>query len=85
MYQVIDGLADEVSVVSSDRSEIAFPQKCRQRLRPTMINLCCATSFDPPLLLVCVAKSAYRSDTFFEAPHFAVKIVSEDQKSASGL
>jgi hypothetical protein len=85
MYQVIDGLADEVSVVSSARSEIAFSLKCRQRLPPTMINLCCATSLDPPLLLVCVAKCANRSDTFFEASHFAVKFASEDQKSVSGV
>ncbi|SHI57552.1 Crotonobetainyl-CoA:carnitine CoA-transferase CaiB [Shimia gijangensis] len=44
-----------------------------------------SVSLDPPLLLVCIAKSAFSCDTFAEADHFAVNILSEDQKAVSGL
>lgn len=44
-----------------------------------------SVSLDPPLLLVCLAKSAHSVDVFSEAPHFAVNILAEDQKAVSGL
>jgi crotonobetainyl-CoA:carnitine CoA-transferase CaiB-like acyl-CoA transferase len=44
-----------------------------------------SVSLDPPLVLVCVAKSAFSCAAFCEAPHFAVNILSEDQKALSGL
>jgi (E)-2-((N-methylformamido)methylene)succinate hydrolase len=44
-----------------------------------------SVSLDPPLLLVCLAKSAHSCDVFAEAPHFAVNVLAEDQKSVSGL
>jgi flavin reductase (DIM6/NTAB) family NADH-FMN oxidoreductase RutF len=44
-----------------------------------------SVSLDPPLLLVCLAKTAHSADTFRDAPHFAVNILAEDQKAVSGL
>ena len=44
-----------------------------------------SVSLDPPLLLVCVAKSALSCPVFTGAPHFAINILSEDQKDLSGL
>ncbi|MBN8631002.1 MAG: flavin reductase family protein [Rhodobacterales bacterium] len=44
-----------------------------------------SVSLDPPLLLVCLAKTAHSADVFASAPHFAVNILSEDQKAVSGL
>ncbi len=44
-----------------------------------------SVSLDPPLLLVCLAKTAHSADVFAAAPHFAVNILSEDQKAVSGL
>ena len=44
-----------------------------------------SVSLDPPLLLVCLAKTAHSADTFANAPHFAVNILAEDQKAVSGL
>lgn len=44
-----------------------------------------SVSLDPPLLLVCLAKTAHSADTFATAPHFAVNILAEDQKAVSGL
>ncbi|MFT4716746.1 MAG: flavin reductase (DIM6/NTAB) family NADH-FMN oxidoreductase RutF [Paracoccaceae bacterium] len=44
-----------------------------------------SVSLDPPLLLVCLAKSAYSCDSFTEAKHFAVNVLSEGQKDVSGL
>lgn len=44
-----------------------------------------SVSLDPPLLLVCLAKTAHSADTFAAAPHFAVNILAEDQKAVSGL
>lgn len=44
-----------------------------------------SVSLDPPLLLVCLAKTAHSADVFATAPHFAVNILAEDQKSVSGL
>ncbi|MDG1011149.1 MAG: CoA transferase [Amylibacter sp.] len=44
-----------------------------------------SVSLDPPLILVCIAKTAYSSDVFCNAPHFAVNILGEKQKAISGL
>ncbi len=44
-----------------------------------------SVSLDPPLLLICIAKSAHSCDTFSEADHFGINILSEDQKAVSGL
>ncbi|WP_272007458.1 flavin reductase [Roseovarius sp. ZX-A-9] len=44
-----------------------------------------SVSLDPPLLLVCIAKTAHSCETFCAAPHFAVNVLSEDQKAVSNL
>ncbi len=44
-----------------------------------------SVSLDPPLLLISIAKSAYSCDTFTQAEHFAVNVLTEDQKAVSGL
>ncbi|WP_137111003.1 flavin reductase family protein [Rhodobacter sp. SY28-1] len=44
-----------------------------------------SVSLDPPLLLVCLAKTAHSANVFATAPHFAVNILAEDQKAVSGL
>jgi flavin reductase (DIM6/NTAB) family NADH-FMN oxidoreductase RutF len=44
-----------------------------------------SVSLDPPLLLVCLAKTAHSAEVFAQAPHFAVNILAEDQKAVSGL
>lgn len=48
-------------------------------------NSFASVSLDPPLLLVCLAKSAHSCEVFAEAPHFAVNVLAEDQKAISGL
>ena len=44
-----------------------------------------SVSLDPPLLLVCLAKSAHSCNAFMQAPHFGVNILGEDQRAISGL
>ncbi|TMV09075.1 cag pathogenicity island protein Cag11 [Ruegeria sediminis] len=44
-----------------------------------------SVSLDPPLLLVCLAKTAHSCDVFAQAPHFAVNILSDAQKEISGV
>ncbi|MES2916383.1 MAG: flavin reductase family protein [Pseudomonadota bacterium] len=44
-----------------------------------------SVSLDPALLLVCLAKTAHSADVFAAGPHFAVNVLSEDQKAVSGL
>lgn len=44
-----------------------------------------SVSLDPPLLLVCIAKSAASCETFCEASSFAINILEEGQKDISGL
>jgi len=44
-----------------------------------------SVSLDPPLLLICVAKTAFSCETFCNAPHFAVNVLSESQRDVSGL
>ncbi len=44
-----------------------------------------SVSLDPPLLLICIAKTAHSCDAFSEAGHFAINVLSEDQKAVSGL
>ncbi len=44
-----------------------------------------SVSLDPPLLLVCIAKSAASLESFSKADGFAVNILSEAQKDVSGI
>ncbi len=44
-----------------------------------------SVSLDPPMLLVCVAKTAHSCPVFTEAPHFAVNILEQGQKELSGI
>ena len=44
-----------------------------------------SVSLDPPMLLVCVAKTAHSCPVFSAAPHFAVNILEQGQKDLSGL
>jgi len=42
-----------------------------------------SVSLDPPLLLVCLAKSSFNYATMTEAAHFAVNILSQEQRDVS--
>ncbi|MEZ5913526.1 MAG: CoA transferase [Paracoccaceae bacterium] len=53
--------------------------------RGVTANSFSSVSLDPPLLLVCLAKTAHSCDVFAQAPHFAVNILSDAQKEVSGL
>jgi flavin reductase (DIM6/NTAB) family NADH-FMN oxidoreductase RutF/pimeloyl-ACP methyl ester carboxylesterase len=44
-----------------------------------------SVSLDPPLLLICIGKSAASYVTFSRAPGFAVNILAEQQKETSGI
>jgi flavin reductase (DIM6/NTAB) family NADH-FMN oxidoreductase RutF/pimeloyl-ACP methyl ester carboxylesterase len=44
-----------------------------------------SVSLDPPLLLICIAKSAHSCEILSAAGHFAINVLSEDQKAISGL
>lgn len=44
-----------------------------------------SVSLDPPLLLICIAKTAFSCDTFCAAEHFCVNILADTQKEISGL
>lgn len=44
-----------------------------------------SVSLDPPLLLVCIAKTAHSCEAFVSAEHFAVNVLADDQKEVSGL
>lgn len=44
-----------------------------------------SVSLDPPLLLVCLAKSAHSCETFLQAPQFAVNVLGQEQQSLSAL
>jgi len=44
-----------------------------------------SVSLDPPLLLVCIAKTAHSCDAFVQSQHFAVNVLAEDQKAVAGL
>lgn len=44
-----------------------------------------SVSLDPPLVLVCIAKKAHSHPVFSASKGFAVNILSEDQKAASGI
>jgi flavin reductase (DIM6/NTAB) family NADH-FMN oxidoreductase RutF len=44
-----------------------------------------SVSLDPPLVLVCIARTAHSCDTFAAAPAYAVNILAEDQGDISGL
>jgi len=44
-----------------------------------------SVSLDPPLVLVCIARTAASCDVFSGARHFSVNVLSEEQKDISGL
>jgi flavin reductase (DIM6/NTAB) family NADH-FMN oxidoreductase RutF/pimeloyl-ACP methyl ester carboxylesterase len=44
-----------------------------------------SVSLDPPLLLLCIAKTASSCAVFANTPGFAVNILAEDQKAVSGV
>ena len=44
-----------------------------------------SVSLEPPMVLVCLAKTAYSRDVFTTAEHFAINVLGEDQRSVSGL
>ncbi len=44
-----------------------------------------SVSLDPPMLLICIAKSAHSLLEFKRCSHFSVNILSEDQREISGL
>jgi flavin reductase (DIM6/NTAB) family NADH-FMN oxidoreductase RutF/pimeloyl-ACP methyl ester carboxylesterase len=44
-----------------------------------------SVSLDPPLLLICIAKTAASCAVFAKTPAFAVNILAEDQKDVSGI
>ncbi|WP_322049327.1 flavin reductase family protein [Paraburkholderia sp. J67] len=44
-----------------------------------------SVSLDPPLVLVCIAKSASSYGVFSQTSHFAVSVLAEDQKDVSGV
>jgi flavin reductase (DIM6/NTAB) family NADH-FMN oxidoreductase RutF len=48
-------------------------------------NAFTSVSLDPPMLLICIAKSAYSMEIFTQADGFAVNILSEAQREVSGV
>jgi flavin-dependent trigonelline monooxygenase, reductase component len=44
-----------------------------------------SVSLDPPLVLVCIAKTASSYAVFSQTKHFAISVLAEDQKSVSGV
>lgn len=44
-----------------------------------------SVSLDPPMLLICIGKTAHSCEVFTNAGHFTVNVLSEDQKEVSGL
>jgi flavin reductase (DIM6/NTAB) family NADH-FMN oxidoreductase RutF len=44
-----------------------------------------SVSLDPPLILVCIAKTASSYSIFSQTRHFAVSVLAEDQKAVSGV
>jgi flavin reductase (DIM6/NTAB) family NADH-FMN oxidoreductase RutF len=44
-----------------------------------------SVSLDPPLILVCIAKTASSYAVFSQTRHFAVSVLAEDQRAVSGV
>lgn len=44
-----------------------------------------SVSLDPPLILVCIAKTASSYPVFSQTRHFAVSVLAEDQRAVSGV
>ncbi|MEI6001808.1 flavin reductase family protein [Paraburkholderia bengalensis] len=44
-----------------------------------------SVSLDPPLVLVCIAKTASSYKVFSQTKHFAISVLAEDQKNVSGV
>ena len=55
------------------------------RPRGFTANSFASVSLEPPLLLVCIAKSAASRAVFCAAPRFAINVLTETQKELSGL
>lgn len=53
--------------------------------RGLTVNSFTSVSLDPPLVLVCIAKTASSCDVFAAAPHFSVNVLAEHQASISTL
>ncbi len=49
------------------------------------VNSFTSVSLDPPLLLVCLAKTAHSCETFMSAESFGINVLAEEQKEISGL
>ena len=77
LRDVFGSFATGVTVVTT-RQDDGMP-------RGFTANSFSSVSLDPPLLLVCIAKTAHSRDAFVSAEHFAVNILADDQKEVSGL
>ena len=44
-----------------------------------------SVSLDPPMLLICIAKTALSYQVFCAADHFAINVLGEDQRDVSGV
>ncbi|MGG1949247.1 flavin reductase family protein [Trinickia sp. NRRL B-1857] len=44
-----------------------------------------SVSLDPPLILVCIARTASSYEVFSQTRHFAISVLAEDQKAVSGV
>lgn len=77
LRDVFGSFATGVTVVTT-RDEDGTP-------RGFTANSFTSVSLEPPLILVCIAKTAHSKDVFCAARHFAVNILAEDQKAVSGL
>ncbi len=48
-------------------------------------NSFCSVSLDPPLVSVCIAKTAESTEVFTSSGHFAINILAENQTETSGI
>jgi crotonobetainyl-CoA:carnitine CoA-transferase CaiB-like acyl-CoA transferase len=55
------------------------------RPRGFTANSFTSVSLDPPLVLVCIAKTAASLESFLAAPFFGISVLGEDQREVSGL
>ena len=44
-----------------------------------------SVSLDPPILLICIAKTAQSFETFRDSSHFVINVLSEKQRAVAGL
>ncbi|MEX0304927.1 MAG: CoA transferase [Leisingera sp.] len=64
---------------------VVTTRQCDGTPRGFTANSFTSVSLDPPMLLICLAKTAHSCQVFTEAPRFAVNILAEDQKEISNL